>query len=619
MMNPDLWVVIPAYNEAASIGATLAALAAQTDLDFALVVADNCSADGTAQVVSHFSASAPFRVEIVTEPVPGAGAATDAGFRFAIDRGATMLARTDADCLPDPTWVATARTAMLRGVEMACGRSVPRRDEDPSFAERHLLPAAIRLAAGYGRYRRVHRASCYLTPYVLCQGHNIAITADLYLRCGDTATRLAIGTPQEVALVNRARMHSDRVVRVESMVVEHSLRRVRAWGARRTVGWYWGRRYDRRAYGRARRRDRRVYWRAHPALFVLLAAGRRAPVLRLGRTLLISGTGPFVAALTRLPLDRAAAGTTGGTARALGTDRLLMDQDGPMHRAGRRSVASGLSSAGVGKLRPVWLAVLQRRLAPLASGGDIDVVDLTAELAGATACALLAVDADPRLLAQAARDVAAAAARAEAPGLRRRGGARATVRETASFTRMLQADRAKSGPADRPAEDSPAEIGLAAMLAIAAVNTTVAGIPRAAAWCADAQLWTLAQDDKTRPALVDELLRLIAPTPLLPRVAAGPGMIDGHKVRAGDRLVLIARHAAGAHRRDPVADPIARQLVFGVGPHACPGAKLARAQLDDVLRSLAPYRPVVVRARADRRAALPSWAVLTMRPTSAPS
>ncbi|MEV4443462.1 hypothetical protein AB0K09_31610, partial [Streptomyces sp. NPDC049577] len=51
--------------------------------------------------------------------------------------------------------------------------------------------------------------------------------------------------------------------------------------------------------------------------------------------------------------------------------------------------------------------------------------------------------------------------------------------------------------------------------------------------------------------------------------------------------------------------------------HACPGARLARAQLGDALAVLAAHRPVVVRARPDRRAALPGWRSLTVRPGGA--
>ena len=59
--QPDvrLWVVAPAYNEAVGIGETLDALAGQTDLDFALVVVDNASTDGTADVVREFASRAP--------------------------------------------------------------------------------------------------------------------------------------------------------------------------------------------------------------------------------------------------------------------------------------------------------------------------------------------------------------------------------------------------------------------------------------------------------------------------------------------------------------------------------------------------------------------------------
>ncbi|CAL9281725.1 cytochrome P450 [Streptomyces sp. SudanB25_2051] len=357
----------------------------------------------------------------------------------------------------------------------------------------------------------------------------------------------------------------------------------------------------------ARRRDRRVYTRSHPLLFALLAATRRRAVTRVGGALLVHGTEPYRQALTRVPLDRTAAGTTGGAARELSAGGTLFDQEGSGHRATRRAVADDLGAAGVERLRPVWLDVLDRRVAPLAEGRDIDLVPLARELAGATVRALLGATGDPEAIARAAADAAAAAVRDHLPGPRLPGTARAAAAAAARLEALLAPDR--------PAGE--AESALRAMLAVAAVNTTVAALPRAAAWCADAGLWDDAADGLLRPALVGELLRVTAPSPLLPRVAAADADLGGCPVRKGDRLILVARHAARAHVRPPdahnPAPPGVARLVFGAGGHACPGARLARAQLDDTLAALAPHRPVVVRARADRGAALPGWRSLTVR------
>ncbi|MET9607738.1 glycosyltransferase family 2 protein [Streptomyces sp. NPDC006512] len=241
--GPDLWVVVPAYNEERAIGATLAALAAQDDTGFSLVVVDNASTDGTARIVREFARSAPFPVVLVSESEPGAGTAADTGFRYAVRGGARLLLRTDADCLPARDWTAVARAEFGRGGEMLCGRSVPRRDERPGFAEAWLLPALVRLTSLYGRYRAAHRDPCYRAPYVLCHGHNLGITAGLYLRCGGAPREPLEEGSEDVELLNRARQHSARIVRVERLVVENSLRRLRSWGARRTLLWYWDRRY----------------------------------------------------------------------------------------------------------------------------------------------------------------------------------------------------------------------------------------------------------------------------------------------------------------------------------------------------------------------------------------
>ncbi|MFD0356651.1 cytochrome P450 [Streptomyces sp. NPDC127110] len=359
------------------------------------------------------------------------------------------------------------------------------------------------------------------------------------------------------------------------------------------------------AQARARRRDRRVYLRSHPLLFGLLAAARGRAARRIGGTVLVHDADAYREALTRIPLDRTAAGTTGGAAREAlrGAGGVLFDQEGGGHRAGRRSLAEGLGAAGVEELRALWRPLLVRGLAPLGRGAEVDVVALARELAGSVAGALLGCAAEPGELAAAAAEAASASVRGHLPGPPRPGAAAGAARAAERLREVL-------GGGD----------ALDAMVAVAAVNTTVAAVPRAVAWCADAGLWGQAADAGLRPRLAQELLRVTAASPVLPRVAAGAGTVGGCPVRGGDRLLLVARHAAGAHRRDPDGrDPagagVAR-LVFGAGPHVCPGARLATVLLEDVLEALAGYRPVVARSRVDRRAALPGWRVLTVRAAS---
>jgi len=229
-----MWVVVPAFEEAARIGSTLDALARQTDVDFTLLVVDNGSTDATADVVRDFARDAPMPVHLIREPQKGVGAAVDTGFRHAITHGATMLARTDADCLPRPGWVAAARAALASGAGLACGRVVARRDEHGP-AGRAFFRVLVAVAALFGRLRPAHRGPGYLAPYRMHAGNNMAVTPAVYLRCGGMPRR---PSPTDRTFLNRVRATTPAIVRSRAMVVENSTRRIRAYGLRRTALWY---------------------------------------------------------------------------------------------------------------------------------------------------------------------------------------------------------------------------------------------------------------------------------------------------------------------------------------------------------------------------------------------
>ena len=227
-----MWVIVPAYNEAERIGQTLAALAAQTDTDFELLVVDNNSTDDTAAIARAFRA--PFPVHVLVETEKGVGCAVDTGFRHAIAAGATLLARTDADCLPRPGWLAAARAGLTGGAGLMCGRITARRDEHGP-AGRALFRGLVALAATFGRLRPAHRADGYQAPYRMHAGNNMAITAALYEACGGMPRR---PSPTDRTFLNRVRRSTSAIRHSRTMVVENSTRRLAAYGVVGTAKWY---------------------------------------------------------------------------------------------------------------------------------------------------------------------------------------------------------------------------------------------------------------------------------------------------------------------------------------------------------------------------------------------
>lgn len=107
---PDVSVVVPVRNGAASLPDLLGSLAAQ-DLDqdrFEVIVIDNASSDGSADLASRLGA------QVGSEPLPNRSRARNAGVQLA---RADLLAFIDADCKASSGWLSSLlecrRTAAL--------------------------------------------------------------------------------------------------------------------------------------------------------------------------------------------------------------------------------------------------------------------------------------------------------------------------------------------------------------------------------------------------------------------------------------------------------------------------------------------------------------------------
>ena len=116
---------------------------------------------------------------------------------------------------------------------------------------------------------------------------------------------------------------------------------------------------------------------------------------------------------------------------------------------------------------------------------------------------------------------------------------------------------------------------------------------------------TLRADPTDLSAAIDEILRIHPPLAANRRTTTKPLEIGGRSLGAEERVTLIWASA----NRDPAAfgdpdrfDPAgnaAKNLLYGAGIHVCPGAPLARLELETITGAL------LARTRAIRRSARP--------------
>lgn len=197
-MTPDLSVIIPTLNRAASLARTLETLAVQDTngaFTYEVVVVDNGSTDNTASLLARLRTTFPVALRRVQEPRRGRPYALNAGMREAA--GAIFVV-TDDDLLITPGWLrAFWRCFQEEQPDGVAGRVLPRWTEGaPSWLGNGAPVDLNRLGLGcldHGTQRVNSRTGRY------CRwvGGNMAIRRAAVERVGGFDGRMIRGQDRE--------------------------------------------------------------------------------------------------------------------------------------------------------------------------------------------------------------------------------------------------------------------------------------------------------------------------------------------------------------------------------------------------------------------------------------
>jgi dolichol-phosphate mannosyltransferase len=119
------WLILPTFNEAENIGAVVDAARAALDGcvpgAYRILIVDDSSPDGTGRIADQLAAEHD-DVEVLHRPVrEGLGPAYIAGFRRALEGGASYVFEMDADFSHDPADLTRLLAAIRAGADVALG------------------------------------------------------------------------------------------------------------------------------------------------------------------------------------------------------------------------------------------------------------------------------------------------------------------------------------------------------------------------------------------------------------------------------------------------------------------------------------------------------------------
>jgi dolichol-phosphate mannosyltransferase len=128
-MSPNVWIVVPTYNEAGSIERLLrgvaCALAQVAPGDHRILVVDDGSPDGTARIAERVNTELGVVEVLRRSAKDGLGRAYLAGFAHALAGGAQLVGQMDADLSHDPTHLPAMLAAAQDADLVLASRYVP--------------------------------------------------------------------------------------------------------------------------------------------------------------------------------------------------------------------------------------------------------------------------------------------------------------------------------------------------------------------------------------------------------------------------------------------------------------------------------------------------------------
>lgn len=255
--GPAVSVVVSTRDRAQRLAALLTALRSQT-LDpsrFEVVVVDNGSADGTANMVRREAASSPFALRVI-QRVRGMGPAParNEGWRAA---RASLIAFTDDDCEPAAEWLKEG----IRAAALSPGAVIQGRTE-PRPAERD----------GAGPFSRTVRVTELGPHFQTC---NIFYPRAVLEELGGFDERFRQPAGEDTDLAWRAIERGIAAEFAPGALVHHAVEDLGPLGHLRVAARWSDLMYVLRAHPgyRARTRWRRVFWKRSHALLAAALLG----------------------------------------------------------------------------------------------------------------------------------------------------------------------------------------------------------------------------------------------------------------------------------------------------------------------------------------------------------